>query len=95
MSLLSNPLMQILGEIDDELTNQISLAKNTDTKINTKKIFQLAKTLNDVILASPITSENKLMLQKFALTLKDSSTAKSLRYEKQDLERVLANLNDL
>lgn len=95
MSLVSNPLLQILGEIGDELTRQISLAKNTDAKIDARKLSQQAKTLNDVILASQITSENKIMLQKFALTLKDSLTVKSLRYEKQDLERVLANLNDL
>ena len=95
MSLVSNPLIQILGEIDDELTNQIFLTKNIDVKIDARKLFQHAKTLNDIILTSQITHENKLMLQKFALTLKDSPTAKNLRYEKQDLERVLANLNDL
>ena len=95
MSLVSNPLMQILDEIGDELTNQISLAKETDIKIDSRKLFQHAKILNDIILISQVTSENKLMLQKFALTLKDSSTIKGLRYEKQDFERVLANLNNL
>jgi len=35
------------------------------------------------------------MLQKFSLTLQDSSTAQSPRYEKQDLERVLSNINEI
>jgi hypothetical protein len=92
---MSNALIELLNEINDELTHQISLVKNTTAKINTRKLFQLSKTLNDIILTSEITPINKSMLQKFSLTLQDSSTAKSLRYEKQDLERVISNLKDI
>ena len=92
---MSNTLTELLNEINDELANQISLANSMNKKIDTRKLFQLSKTLNDIILTSEITPENKLMLQKFSLTLQDSSTVKSLRYEKQDLERVLSNLNDI
>ncbi|MFB5601607.1 MAG: hypothetical protein HPQ69_01320 [Marine Group I thaumarchaeote] len=92
---MSNALIELLNEINNELTNQISLVKNADAKIDTRKLFQLSKTLNDIILTSEITPENKSMLQKFSLTLQDSSTAKSLRYEKQDLERVISNLKDI
>ena len=95
MSLVINKLTGILNEIGIELANQISLANNTDKKIDTRKLVQLSKTLDDVILTSGISDENKSMLQKFSLTLQDSSTVKSLRYEKQDLERVLSNLNDI
>ncbi len=95
MYLMSNALIELLNEINNELTNQISLVKNADAKIDTRKLFQLSKTLNDIILTSEITPENKSMLQKFSLTLQDSSTAKSLRYEKQDLERVISNLKDI
>jgi cell fate (sporulation/competence/biofilm development) regulator YlbF (YheA/YmcA/DUF963 family) len=92
---MSNALIELLNEINNELTNQISLVKNAGAKIDTRKLFQLSKTLNDIILTSEITPENKSMLQKFSLTLQDSSTAKSLRYEKQDLERVISNLKDI
>ena len=95
MYLMSNALIELLNEINNELTNQISLVKNAGAKIDTRKLFQLSKTLNDIILTSEITPENKSMLQKFSLTLQDSSTAKSLRYEKQDLERVISNLKDI
>lgn len=95
MSHVSNALTEILDEINNELTNQISLAKNMDAKINASKLVQQSKTLNDAIMASDLSDENKLMLEKFSLTLLDSSTIKSLRYEKQDLERVLCNLNDI
>lgn len=95
MYIMSNTLIELLNEINDELTHQISLVKNTAAKINTRKLFQLSKTLNDIILTSEITPINKSMLQKFSLTLQDSSTAKSLRYEKQDLERVISNLKDI
>lgn len=95
MSLVSNQITEILNEINNELANQISLANNTDKKIDTKKLAQLSNTLNGVIRTSGISDENKSMLQKFSLTLQDSSTVKSLRYEKQDLERVLSNLNDI
>ena len=95
MYLMSNALTELLNEINNELANQISLANSMDKKIDTRKLFQLSKTLNDIILTSEITPENKSMLQKFSLTLQDSSTVKSLRYEKQDLERVISNLNDI
>ena len=95
MYLMSNALTELLNEINNELTNQISLVKNADAKIDTRKLFQLSKTLNDIILTSEITPENKSMLQKFSLTLQDSSTVKNLRYEKQDLERVISNLKDI
>jgi len=92
---MSNALTELLNEINDELANQISLANSMNKKIDTRKLIQLSKTLNDIILTSEITPEDKSMLQKFSLTLQDSSTVKSLRYEKQDLERVISNLNDI
>lgn len=95
MILVSNTFTKLLNEILEELTNQISLAKDTDTKIDPRKLFQQSKTLNDVIMTSELSNENKSMLQKFSLTLQDSSTVKSLRYKKQDLERVLSNLNGI
>ena len=95
MYLMSNTLTELLNEINDELANQISLANNMNKKIDTRKLAQISKTLNDVIRTSGLSDENKSMLQKFSLTLQDSSTVKSLRYEKQDLERVLSNLNDI
>ena len=94
MGIVSNALKELLNEINNELTNQISLVKNTQTKIDTRKLFHQSDTLNDIIHTSEITPENKSMLQKFSLTLQDSSTIKSLRYEKQDLERVISNLDD-
>jgi cell fate (sporulation/competence/biofilm development) regulator YlbF (YheA/YmcA/DUF963 family) len=95
MSIVLNPLTEILNEIKNELTHQISLTKNADTKIDTRKLAHQSKTLNGVIMASEISDENKMMLKKFSLTLQGSSTVKSLRYEKQDLERVLSNLNGI
>jgi len=95
MYLMSNALTELLNEINDELANQISLANNMNKKIDTRKLAHISKTLNDVIRTSGLSDENKSMLQKFSLTLQDSSTVKSLRYEKQDLERVLSNLNDI
>ena len=96
MSLTSNSIIEILNEIGNELVNQISLANNADKKINSKKLAQQSDTLNDVIMASELSDENKLMLQKFSLTLvQDDATVKSLRYEKQDLERVLSNIVNL
>lgn len=88
-----NPLTEILNKIGNELTSKISLAKNTD-KVDITILSQQSKTLNEVILTSEISKENKSMLQKFSLTLQEGTTAKSLRYEKQDLERVISNLND-
>lgn len=95
MVLVSNTITELLNEINNELANQISLAKNIDAKIDTRKLVEQSKTLNGILRTSEITQENKSMLQKFSLTLQDSSTVKSLRYEKQDLERVLSNLNGL
>jgi ribosomal protein S1 len=92
---MSNALTELLNEIDDELANQISLANSMDKKIDTRKLVQLSNALNGIIRTSELSDENKSMLQKFSLTLQDSSTAKSLRYEKQDLERVLSNLKDI
>lgn len=94
MELSSNTLGKLLNEIKDELTNQISLVKNSEVIIDTRKLLPQTKALNDIIQTSEITQENKSMLQKFALTLQDSSTIKSLRYQKQDLERILSNLNN-
>lgn len=88
-----NPLTEILDKIGSELTTQISLAKNID-KIDIKILSQQSKTLNGIILTSEISKEDKSMLQKFSLTLQEGITVKSLRYEKQDLERVMSNLND-
>ncbi|MCV0401387.1 MAG: hypothetical protein K5777_05355 [Nitrosopumilus sp.] len=89
MTLISNSLSKILNEIGDELTSQISLVKNTDTKIDTKKLLQQSKILDDLTFTPEVIKENKSMLRKFALTLQDSSTPKNLRYEKQDLERIM------
>jgi len=88
-----NPLTEILDKIGSELTTQISLAKNIDN-IDIKTLSQQSKTLNGIILTSEISKEDKSMLQKFSLTLQEGITAKSLRYEKQDLERVISNLNN-
>ena len=89
-----NRLIEILDKIGSELTTQISLAKNTD-KIDNITLYQQSKTLNEIILTSEISKEDKSMLQKFSLTLQEGITAKNLRYEKQDLERVRSNLNIL
>jgi hypothetical protein len=94
MSITANPLNEILNEIGNELRTQISLGKNPDKKIDGKTLSQQSKTLNEIILTSEISKEHKSMLQKFSLTLQEGNTVKSLRYEKQDLERVLSNLND-
>jgi len=93
MSPVSNSITEILNEIGAELANQISSANDTDKKIDSRKLAQQSDTLNDVITASELSDEDKLMLQKFSLTLiQDDATVKSMRYEKQDLERVLSNL---
>lgn len=95
MSLKVNELDGILNEIRTELTNQISLANTVNEKINTKRLVQKAHELDKIIVTSGLSEEDKLMLQKFSVTLvQDNTTVKSLRYEKQDLERVLSNLND-
>ena len=96
MSITSNSITKILNEIETELMNQISLTSNTDKKIDSRKLVQQSNILNDAITASELSDENKLMLQKFSLTLvQDDTTFKSLRYEKQDLERVLSNIVNL
>jgi len=88
-------LTKILGQIGNELNNQISLAKNIDEKINTEKLFQQSNLLNKQIIFSDISKEDKLLLQKFSSTLiQGNPTARGLRYERQDLERVLSNLNN-
>ena len=86
---------EILTQIKNELTNQISLAKNIDEKINTQKLVQQSSILNDLIISSKISEEDKLMLQKFSSSLvQGNPTVRGLRYEKQDLERVVSNLNN-
>ena len=93
---MSHSITKILNEIGTELVNQISLTNNTDKKIDSRKLARQSDILNDAILASELSDENKLMLQKFSLTLvQDDATVKSLRYEKQDLERVLSNIVNL
>ena len=93
---MSHSITEILNEIGNELANQISLANNADKKIDSRKLAQQSDTLNDAITASELSDEDKLMLQKFSLTLiQDDATVKSLRYEKQDLERVLSNMVNL
>ena len=89
-----NLLTKILDQIGNELTKQISLSKNKDEKISTEKLFQQSDILNNQIISSNISKEDKLMLQKFSSTLVQGNTTRGLRYEKQDLERVLSNLND-
>ena len=86
------PLSKILDKIRNELTSKISLAKNVD-KVDITTLSQHSKTLNEIILTSEISKEDKSMLHKFSLTLQEGMTAKSLRYEKQDLERIISNLN--
>ena len=89
-SINESPIIKILHEIRDELTNQISLAKNIYEKTDTKIISQKSHNLDKIITTSNISDEDKLMLQKFLATLvKGNVTVKSLRYEKQDLERIM------
>lgn len=95
MSDKANSLQTILTEIKTELTNQISSGNNAEKNIDTMKLVQQSKILNDAIIESDLSDKNKKMMQVFALTLiQDNTTVKSLRYEKQDLERVISNLND-
>jgi len=90
-----NSLQTILTEIKTELTNQISSGNNSEKNIDTMKLVQQSKILKDIIIESDLSDKNKKMMQVFALTLiQDNTTVKSLRYEKQDLERVISNLND-
>jgi len=95
MSLEINELTGILNEIGNELANQISLTNNKNEKIDIKRLSQKAHELDRIIVTSELSDEDKLMLQKFSATLvQDNATVKSMRYEKQDLERVLSNLKD-
>ena len=88
-------LIEILNQIGGELGNQISLAKNK-LKIDTRKLSQQSDILNERIIGSQIPKEYKLMLHQFSSTLiQGNTTTRSLRYLKQDLERILSNLNDL
>jgi len=93
MSTNLDAINKILNEIKSELTNLISLAKNSE-RLDSKNLSNQTKILNEIIHTSEISEKDKSMLEKFALTLQEGITAKSLRYEKQDLERVLSNLND-
>ena len=98
MSIDLNPvneiLNEILNEIKNELNNQISLGKNIDKKIDSNMLGKQSQILSEIILKSKISEEDKVMLQKFSQTLQEGMDAKSLRYEKQDLERILSNLNN-
>ena len=86
-------MSEILNEIGTELTRLISLANSTDAKIDSRKIVHHSGILNGAILTSELPGKYKLMLQKFSLTvISDNTSVKSLRYEKQDLERVLSNI---
>ena len=87
-------IKQILHEIGNELNSQISLEKNTDKKIDAGILQKQSRILREIILTSEISQEDKTMLQKFSQTLQEGMDAKSLRYEKQDLERILSNLDD-
>ncbi|HEY5735124.1 MAG TPA: hypothetical protein VIS47_01050 [Nitrosopumilus sp.] len=96
MSLDINELTGILNEVRNELANQISLTNSENEKIDIKKLSQKAHELDRIITASRISDKDKLMLQKFSATLlQDNTTVKSLRYLKQDLERIFSNLEDL
>lgn len=96
MSLDINELTGILNEVRSELANQISLTNSENEKIDIKKLSQKAHELDRIITASRISDKDKLMLQKFSATLlQDNTTVKSLRYLKQDLERIFSNLEDL
>jgi len=93
MSTNLNTITKILNEIKKELTMLISLEGNSE-QVNSKNLFNQTNNLNEAIHTSEISEKNKSMLEKFALTLQEGITVKSLRYEKQDLERILSNLND-
>lgn len=88
-----SPLSEILTQIGNELSNQISHVGNVH-EIDVGLLSTQSKTLNKLILTSGISEENKNMLETFSLTLQEGLNVKSLRYEKQDLERILSNLND-
>lgn len=92
MSTDLDTITKILNEIKNELTNMISLGQNLE-KINSENLSNQTKILNETIHTSEISEKDKMMLEKFALTLQEGITIKNLRYEKQDLERVLSNLS--
>ncbi|MHA7647429.1 hypothetical protein [Nitrosopumilus sp. S4] len=95
MAETSNQITELLNEINTELESQISLVKSTDGKPDSRKLVHQSNSLNDILKTSEIIQENKSMLKKFALTLQEGSTIKSLRYKKQDLERIFCNLNGI
>ncbi|MCA9828397.1 MAG: hypothetical protein KC444_08455 [Nitrosopumilus sp.] len=90
---MSSPdaITKILNEIRTDLTSLITLGKNTEK--TDSKILNHADDLNEAVRASEISEKDKTMLERFAMTLQEGTTVKSLRYERQDLERILANLN--
>ena len=90
-------LNSILNEIGNELVSLISWTDNhANEKINIKKLAQNARELDDIVSTSVLSEGNKTMLQKFSSTLiQDNATMKNLRYEKQDLERILSNIDDV
>jgi hypothetical protein len=95
MSDKTNSLQTILIDIKTELTNQIASGNNDSKNIDNMKLVEQSKNLDGIVNDSDLSSKNKKMMHAFALTLiQDNTTVKSLRYEKQDLERVLSNLND-
>ena len=95
MSLASDSLIEILNDIGTELTSQISLANDPDKKTDAGKLARQSDVLNDAVASSKLSDADKSMLQKFSMTLvQGDATAKSLRYEKQDLERVISNIVD-
>ncbi|PJC50251.1 MAG: hypothetical protein CO032_05550 [Nitrosopumilales archaeon CG_4_9_14_0_2_um_filter_34_16] len=95
MSDKTNSLQTILIDIKTELTNQIASGNNDSKNIDNMKLVEQSKNLDGIVNNSDLSDKNKKMMHAFALTLiQDNTTVKSLRYEKQDLERVLSNLND-
>ncbi|MEX0861346.1 hypothetical protein [Nitrosopumilus sp.] len=95
MSDKANSLQTILIDIKTELTNQILSGSNDGKNIDTGKLALQSKILSDTVIESNLSDKNKKMMQAFVLTLiQDNTTVRSLRYEKQDLERVMSNLND-
>jgi len=89
-----NSVNDILNKIRNELNNQLTLGKNMDTKIDPKMLWKQSSILREIVLTSKISEEDQIMLRKFSLTLQKGQDAKSLRYEKQDLERILCNLKN-
>jgi hypothetical protein len=89
-----NHVNEILNEVKNELSNQITLGENIDKKIDSNMLWKQSVILSEIIITSKISEENKIMLQKFSQTLQEGTDVKSLRYEKQDLERIISNLKN-